>query len=125
VVEVTETALMQQVDVARATLEEVAALGVGILIDDFGTGYSSIARLRELPVTGVKIDRSFTVELGANPETDRLVSAIPDLAHAVNLEVILEGIQVPSAAASAAALKCDYGQGYFFARPAPLAQLSL
>jgi diguanylate cyclase (GGDEF)-like protein len=125
VVEVTETALMQQVDVARAALEEVAALGIGILIDDFGTGYSSIARLRELPVTGVKIDRSFTAELGINPETDRLVAAIADLAHAVNLEVILEGIETPAAAECAAGLQCDFGQGYFYARPSPFDALEL
>ena len=125
VVEVTETALMQQVEVARAALEKVAALGIGILIDDFGTGYSSIARLRELPVTGVKIDRSFTAELGDNPETNRLVSAIADLAHAVDLEVILEGIETPAAADSAAGFGCDFGQGFYYARPAPLAELKL
>jgi len=125
VVEVTETALMQRVDLARAALEEVASLGIGILIDDFGTGYSSIARLRELPVTGVKIDRSFTAELGVNAETDRLVAAIADLAHAVNLEVILEGIEAPAAAARAAELQCEFGQGYFYARPAALTDLQL
>ena len=124
ILEVTETALMQQLDVAKAALDETAALGVGILIDDFGTGYSSIARMRELPVTGVKIDRSFTGALGVNPDSDRIVAAIVDLAHAVNLDVVSEGIETSAAAARAAALGCEYGQGYFYARPAPLGELA-
>ena len=118
VVEVTETAVMQEIDAARATLQDIVALGVRVMIDDFGTGYSSIARLRELPVAGVKIDRSFSGLLGQSDAADRLVGAIADLAHAVDLEVVVEGVETAEAAARAGDVGCDFAQGYYFARPA-------
>ena len=118
VVEVTETAVMQEIDAARAALHDIVALGVRVVIDDFGTGYSSIARLRELPVTGVKIDRSFSGMLGVSDAADRLVGAIADLAHAVGLEVVVEGVETSEAAARAREVGCDFAQGYYFARPA-------
>jgi diguanylate cyclase (GGDEF)-like protein len=116
-VEVTETGVMQRLDAARATLERIAELGIRVLIDDFGTGYSSIARLRELPVVGVKIDRAFTRGLGEDPSVEPVLAAITNLAHALNLTVVAEGIETPAALALATELGCDYVQGFQIARP--------
>jgi len=123
VVEVTESAVMQQLDTALLALQGIVDLGATVMIDDFGTGYSSIARLQELPVTGIKIDRSFSTRLGAANAADRLVAAIADLANAIDLTVVVEGIETDVAAARAAELGCDYAQGYFYARPAPIESL--
>ena len=124
VIELTESAVMQQLDTALAAVTAMVELGVVVLIDDFGTGYSSIARLQELPVTGVKIDRSFSARLGEVDSADRLIAAIADLAHAIDLTVVAEGIETDVAAKRAADLGCDFGQGYLFARPAPIDELA-
>jgi diguanylate cyclase (GGDEF)-like protein len=122
-IEVTETAVMQELDIARVALEELVKIGARVLIDDFGTGYSSIARLSDLPVAGVKIDRRFSVRLGENERVDQLLAAITDLAHAMQLEVIVEGIETAAARTRAEELGCEFGQGYELARPAPLSTL--
>jgi len=124
VIELTETAVMQQLDTALVAVQGMVDLGAIVMIDDFGTGYSSIARLQELPVTGVKIDRSFSARLGTTDAADRLVAAIADLAHAIDLTVVVEGIETTAAATRAAELGCDYAQGYLYARPAPLQMLT-
>jgi EAL domain-containing protein (putative c-di-GMP-specific phosphodiesterase class I) len=124
VVEVTETAVMQEFDLALAAVQELVAMGVRVLIDDFGTGYSSIARLRELPVAGVKIDKRFSARLGADDDADRVLAAVTGIAHAMDLQVVVEGIETPAAAVKAHELRCDYGQGFHFARPDALDQLS-
>ena len=118
-VEVTETGVMERLEVARGALERISALGVRILIDDFGTGYSSIARLRELPVVGVKVDRAFTQHLGEETSVGSVLAAITDLAHALELTVVAEGIETPPAAATASDLGCDFLQGCQLARPVP------
>ena len=124
-VEVTETAVMQELDLALVSVQQLAGLGVTVLIDDFGTGYSSLARLREMPVSGVKIDKHFSAPLGADGDADRLLGGVTDIAHAMQLQVVVEGIETPVAAAKARELGCDYAQGYHYARPAALDQLSL
>jgi diguanylate cyclase (GGDEF)-like protein/PAS domain S-box-containing protein len=124
-VEVTETAVMREFDIALANVKQLAALGVRVLIDDFGTGYSSLARLRDLPVAGVKIDKRFSARLGADAETDRTLAAVAGLAHAMQLQVVVEGIETPAAAERVRAFGCDYAQGFHYARPAPLDQLNL
>jgi len=123
-VEVTETAVMQELELALASVQQLAGLGVTVLIDDFGTGYSSLARLRELPVAGVKIDKRFSAPLGVDADADRLLGAVADIAHAMQLQVVVEGIETEAAAAKARELGCDYGQGYHYARPAALDQLT-
>ena len=123
-VEVTETAVMQELDLALAAVQQLAGLGVTVLVDDFGTGYSSLARLRELPVAGVKIDKLFSAPLGADEDADRLLGGVTDIAHSMQLQVVVEGIETPVAAAKARELGCDYAQGYHYARPAPLTQVT-
>jgi c-di-GMP-specific phosphodiesterase len=122
-VEVTETAVMQELETARVALQELVEIGARVLIDDFGTGYSSIARLSDLPVAGVKIDRRFSVGLGEHEHADQLLAAITDLAHAMDLEVVVEGIETAAARKRAQELRCDYGQGFEFARPVPIEAL--
>jgi diguanylate cyclase (GGDEF)-like protein len=118
-IEVTESALMEELDTARDVLEELKAAGVHVLIDDFGTGYSSLARLGELPISGLKIDRRFARGLGHDPGVMPVVRAIADLARAYGLEVVVEGIEDREALASVDALRCEYAQGFHLGRPAP------
>ena len=124
-VEVTETAVMREFDIALANVKQLAALGVRVLIDDFGTGYSSLARLRDLPVAGLKIDKGFSAQLGVNEETDRTLAAVAGLAHAMQLDVVVEGIETAVAAERAREFGCDYAQGFHYARPTALEQLNL
>jgi diguanylate cyclase (GGDEF)-like protein len=118
-VEVTESALMEELDTAREVLEELKAAGVHVLIDDFGTGYSSLARLGELPISGLKIDRRFSRGLGHDPNVMPVVRAIADLARAYGLDVVVEGIEDSEALASVDVLRCEYAQGFYLGRPAP------
>ena len=124
-VEVTETALMQELELTRATVQQLAAMGVQVFIDDFGTGYSSLARLRELPVTGLKIDKRFSYRLGSDPDDDRMLDAVARLAHAMQLQVVVEGVETKEAAEMARDIGCDFGQGFHYARPDALHKLSL
>lgn len=122
-VEVTESALMEELDTAREVLEELKAAGVNVLIDDFGTGYSSLARLGELPISGLKIDRRFARGLGRDPSVMPVVRAIADLARAYRLEVVVEGIEDREALASVDVLRCEYAQGFHLGRPVPADQI--
>ena len=124
VVEVTETGLMQQLDTACAILEQIREAGVRVVIDDFGVGYSSIARLEELPIAGVKIDGSFTKTLGVSAKARQMVGAMADLGHALELDVVVEGVETAEAHATALEVGCDAGQGYYFARPVPADELT-
>ncbi|HWE54299.1 MAG TPA: EAL domain-containing protein [Acidimicrobiales bacterium] len=123
VLEVTETAMMQQVDAARIALDQLTRLGARIVIDDFGTGYSSIARLGELPVVAIKIDMRFTRELATNPTAARVVGAMTELAHAHSLHVVVEGVETAECLAVARELGCEYAQGFHLARPIPADRL--
>ena len=117
--EVTESALMEELETTREVLDELKAAGVHVLIDDFGTGYSSLARLGELPISGLKIDRRFARGLGHDPSVMPVIRAIADLARAYGLEVVVEGIEDREALATVDALRCEYAQGFHLGRPAP------
>ena len=117
--EVTESALMHELDKTRSTLEQLLESGVTVLIDDFGTGYSSIARLGELPIKGLKIDRQFTRSLGSDPTARQVVRAIAELASAHSLEVVAEGIEDAQSLAQVKACGCQFAQGFHLGRPAP------
>ena len=121
VLELTESSLIEGLETARPVLEELADAGFRLIIDDFGTGYSSIARLTELPVVGIKIDRSFTVRLGTDPAVEQVIAAIIDLAHALGLTVVGEGVETTYALDRLQQLGCDMVQGYLLARPVPVA----
>jgi diguanylate cyclase (GGDEF)-like protein/PAS domain S-box-containing protein len=116
--EITETALMQLSQNVLAQLHRVRDLGVEIGLDDFGTGYASLTHLRRLPVTFVKLDRSFISGLGADIQDEQIVAALIDLTAKLGLRSIAEGIETPQQLDRLRELGCDQGQGYLFQRPA-------
>jgi diguanylate cyclase (GGDEF)-like protein/PAS domain S-box-containing protein len=120
VIELTETAILSIVDRTTGDLADLRARGVGIHVDDFGTGYSSIALLRELPVTGLKLDLSFTRHLTTDATARALAAGLAGLAAGLNLDGIAEGIETPEQARILSEQGWTYGQGYLFGRPAPM-----
>jgi EAL domain-containing protein (putative c-di-GMP-specific phosphodiesterase class I) len=117
--EVTETTLM--VDPARASdlLSRLQTIGVRISIDDYGTGYSSLARLRELAVNELKLDRSFLAGIGDDARASAIVRSTVELAHSLGLTLVAEGIETEQEETILRGLTCDHGQGYHLARPMP------
>ena len=123
-VEVTEGALIDRKDLARAALERLHSAGVRILLDDFGTGYSALSYLQAFPLHGLKIDRSFATTLeGSGPRSgaQAILRAILAMARSLELEVIGEGIETDPQRSVLWTLGLRHGQGYHFGRPAPLA----
>lgn len=114
--EITES-LAAQDERVQARLHELKALGLSLALDDFGTGYSSLACLHLLPVDVVKIDRSFVSQLESSPHHRVLVEATVRVAQSLRMGTVAEGIETEGQAAALAALQCDKGQGYLFARP--------
>ena len=123
VLEITESVLMSRRTVEQQVLEKLRAVGVGLQIDDFGTGYSSISYLRDLPADTVKVDRSLINNLETDHRQQKFVAAILQLISAAELEAIVEGIETAGQAASLQAMGCLYGQGYYFGRPVPAAEI--
>jgi diguanylate cyclase len=119
--EVTESGLMKDAERARMTLEGCRAFGVGVAIDDFGAGYSSLGYLATLPITTLKIDRSFTPSLPHSATSRKIVSTILRLADELRIPVVAEGVETPQEAEILTSLGCRWGQGYLFGRPADLA----
>jgi len=115
--EITETLAMQHTDATLDTLKRLKKLGVSLAIDDFGTGYSSLAYLKRFPVDKVKIDRSFVAEVPHDREQAAIVSAIVALAHALDIEVIGEGVESAAQQEFLRACGCDYVQGYLIGKP--------
>ena len=119
--EVTESAVMSDVDAAVTTLQELRGLGIGIAIDDFGTGYSSLTYLKRFPVTALKIDRSFVTGLGSNGDDAAIVTSVIDLADALRLDCIAEGVETEQQRLVLQALGCPYGQGFLWSPALDLA----
>ncbi len=119
VLEVTEGVLMSDIEAAVNLLKTVRAMGVRLSVDDFGTGYSSLAYLRRLPLDELKIDRSFVMGLPAEKDSLAIVRAVIAMAHALNLKVIAEGVELDSQLEVLRAAKCDEYQGYLCSKPVP------
>ncbi len=115
--ELIESGLMQDAKTSIARLHHLRELGVQLSIDDFGTGYSSLAYLQQLPVTELKIDRSFIMNLDVLPKSQRLVKTMIDMGHGMDLLVTAEGIETAAERDTLKALGCDVMQGYFGSRP--------
>ena len=115
-VEITETALVSNIEVAKAILATLQSAGIKVCLDDFGTGYSSLYHLRELKFDKVKIDRSFVQSMRNNPESETLVDAILGLTKSLNLPTVAEGIEDPNVLLRLAAKGCEFGQGYYFGK---------
>ena len=121
--EVTESLLMHDVQANMRMLLVLRGMGVRIAIDDFGTGYSSLSYITRLPISSIKIDRSFVNEMGTSVEAKAIVSTIITLAHALGLRTVAEGVETEEQAEVLRSLDCDEAQGYLFARPMPAQQL--
>jgi EAL domain-containing protein (putative c-di-GMP-specific phosphodiesterase class I) len=117
--EITESVVMSDAESTIRALRELKSLGVQLAIDDFGTGYSSLSYLRRFPVDTLKIDRSFISNLGINIEDTEIVRAIINLAKTLGLEVTAEGVETLEQVNQLNDLSCDWGQGFYFARPMP------
>jgi EAL domain-containing protein (putative c-di-GMP-specific phosphodiesterase class I) len=115
--EITETILMENAEVAISMLKRLRTLGVQLGIDDFGTGYSSLSYLHRLPVNTLKVDRSFVGRMDEAAEYREIVRTIVSLAHTLGLDVVAEGVETAAQWSQLSALNCEYSQGYFFARP--------
>lgn len=115
--EITETGMMDNPDVASALIFQLRALGIQFYIDDFGTGYSSLSRLHELPIDALKIDRSFVTDMGKELVKLQIIQTITTLAWNIGLEVIAEGVETMEQSGQLKLLGCNYGQGYFFSKP--------
>ena len=120
ILEITETAIIGDIDASRTILSELRRLGVRVALDDFGTGYSSLSYLRQLPVDMVKIDQTFLRPVEEGSADPAFLQAIIRLADTLHLATICEGIETLSQLTELQATACGYGQGYFLARPGPL-----
>jgi EAL domain-containing protein (putative c-di-GMP-specific phosphodiesterase class I) len=120
-IEITESLLMQDTPTTIGTLRSLRDLGVSLAMDDFGTGYSSLSYLRRLPVTVLKIDQSFVFELGLDPQGATIVASVIDLAHALGMHCVAEGVERTEHLETLARLGCDAMQGYLFSPPLPVA----
>jgi diguanylate cyclase (GGDEF)-like protein len=122
--EITETAVMSSVDASTSTLEALRQLGVHLIIDDFGTGYSSLARLKKLPVTALKVDRTFVDGLGRDSSDLSIVDAIINMADSLALGVIAEGVETAEQLEILQSLGARMGQGYLWSRALPATSLA-
>lgn len=116
--EVTESIILGESEPVRGVMEGLRSLGIKLAMDDFGTGYSSLNYLRSFPFDILKIDRSFLRDLGENEEDAQIISTIIQLARAMKLDVVAEGVETREQWASLMACGCEQAQGYLFARPA-------
>lgn len=117
--EITESAVMENAELARNTLLQLRKLGVQLSIDDFGTGYSSLSYLHRFPVNNLKIDRSFIGRMAAGDENSEIVKTICTLASNLGMEVVAEGVETREHLDLLRSLECEYGQGFYFSRPVP------
>ena len=121
--ELTETAVMRRSDLVKQTMDALGRLGVRFSLDDFGTGFSSFVHLNSLPITLLKIDKSFVGGMEQREENRKLVHAMINLAHNLHLEVVAEGVETPEQLELLRGFGCDQVQGYLISRPLPLAEL--
>ena len=121
--EITESSMLQDINIMRAKLLQLKKLGVTIAIDDFGTGFSSLSYLKDLPVDIIKLDISFVRAIALNAR-DNLADVIIFLTHHLGLKVVAEGIETAQQLKYLQLLKCDIGQGFYFAKPVAINEFS-
>jgi diguanylate cyclase (GGDEF)-like protein len=121
--ELTETAVMRRSDLVKQTMDALGRLGVRFSLDDFGTGFSSFVHLNSLPIALLKIDKSFVGGMEEREENRKLVHAMINLAHNLNLEVVAEGVETAEQLALLRLFGCDQAQGYLISKPLPLPEL--
>lgn len=121
--EITESAVMRDPELAQLILEQIRQLGIGIAMDDFGTGYSSLSSLRKFPINKLKVDRSFVSEIETSEDDAAIVKTVINMAKNLSLSVLAEGVETGFQREALAGWGCDEFQGYLFARPMPQEQL--
>ncbi|MBW7472214.1 GGDEF domain-containing response regulator [Marinobacter sp. M216] len=121
--ELTESAMMHDPEYARRCLRELNQLGISFALDDFGTGFSSLSNLQHLPISLVKIDKSFVQELGQSADAEHIIRAIISLAHSLQISVVAEGVETEGQLEFLRQQHCDEIQGYYYARPMPWNEL--
>ncbi|GGY35999.1 hypothetical protein GCM10011297_06290 [Bacterioplanes sanyensis] len=121
--EITESTLMDDVEAAIGTMQEIKKTGVSIAIDDFGTGYSSLAYIKRFPIDVLKVDRSFVMDIPDDPNDMAITAAVIAMAHKLSLDVVAEGVETQAQLDFLRSNNCDEGQGYLFSRPLSLGQL--
>ena len=122
-IEITESIFMEDIDRINTILSALNAKGIDIAIDDFGTGYSSLAYLNRLPITHLKIDRSFVTDISTDIAAQAIVQSTLLMAQSLGIKVIAEGIETEDQVAMLKVMKADYGQGYYYSRPISSAEL--
>jgi diguanylate cyclase (GGDEF)-like protein len=123
-VEITESAIILDVDRATATLAALDKLGVGISIDDFGTGYTCLSYIRRLPLKEIKVDKSFVLGMSQSPDDWVIVSSLIELGHNLGMCVVAEGVEDQKTLSALTEIGCDVGQGYHMSRPVPADELT-
>ena len=121
--EITESAIIDDISAARATVNRLKALGMQVILDDFGTGFSSLTRLQALPFDKIKIDGSFIRSMRESRESRKIVSAIIGLGQSLGMSIVAEGIETHSQLRMLTHLGCNLGQGYLFSRPMPAGEV--
>jgi diguanylate cyclase (GGDEF)-like protein len=124
ILEITETVLMTDSTRAKAVVDALHVLGVGLSVDDYGTGYSSLAYLQDLAIDELKLDRTFIKRLAEDPRTAAIVRSTVDLAHSLGLRIVAEGVEDPGTVEVLHRYGCDIIQGFFYSRPMPAADLT-
>jgi diguanylate cyclase (GGDEF)-like protein/PAS domain S-box-containing protein len=120
VIELTESVMLGSAPAGRRQLHQLERLGVRLMVDDSGTGFSALSHLRDLPVSGIKVDRTFTAGLGRDRQCDRIVEALTGLARGLGVDIVAEGVETMEQRDVLAALGCAHAQGYLFGRPEPV-----
>jgi EAL domain-containing protein (putative c-di-GMP-specific phosphodiesterase class I) len=119
ILEVTESTIMREPQLAAQVMQQLRTAGVRFAIDDFGTGHSSLAQLHALPVDELKIDRTFVMNLDRSGSNQAIVRSTIELGHHLGLKVVAEGIETPDVWSALLRLGCDIAQGYYISRPMP------
>lgn len=121
--EITESVLMQSLDSSIAILKQLMDMGIRIALDDFGTGYSSLSYLRKIPISTLKIDKSFIDNITSNQKEESIINNIIEMAHSMELKVVAEGVEKKEQLLVLNERKCDYIQGYYFSKPLPACEI--
>jgi diguanylate cyclase (GGDEF)-like protein/PAS domain S-box-containing protein len=118
-IEMTESAVMQEVDSVVDGLRDLAQQGIRLAVDDFGTGHSNLSRLGQLPITSIKIDRSLITSIATQPQDAAILHAVIQIAHALGARVVAEGVETAEQLAILRNSQCDFMQGYLLCKPLP------
>jgi diguanylate cyclase (GGDEF)-like protein len=121
--ELTESTLLEDIASVERTLDALQGLGCRLVLDDFGIGFSSLGYLTRLPLDAIKLDRSFVQKLGGSREDEAIVRAVSEMADAIGIVVVAEGVETEDQLEAVTALGCGYAQGFYYAEPAPVEEL--